>query len=131
MKKMPLRAWVKEKVKFLKSRLAALYLAYRRPDTPLAAKIAAAAAVGYALSPIDLIPDFIPIIGYLDDALILPLLITLAIKLIPPAIMQDCLRQAEEQQLWTKGKPKSWKYALPIIGIWVLIIALIIYKIFF
>ncbi len=72
---------IKEKVKELKSKLSALFLAYKREDTPLAAKIVAAITVVYALSPIDVIPDFIPVLGYLDDIIILPLLITLAIKL--------------------------------------------------
>jgi uncharacterized membrane protein YkvA (DUF1232 family) len=86
---------IKAKVKELKSKISALFLAYKRKDTPLAAKIVAAITVGYALSPIDVIPDFVPILGYLDDMIILPLLITLAVKLIPDNIMDECLEQAK------------------------------------
>lgn len=70
---------IKAKVKELKSKIPALFLAYKRKDTPFAAKIVAAITVGYALSPIDVIPDFVPILGYLDDMIILPLLITLVV----------------------------------------------------
>jgi len=118
---------IKEKVKELKSKLSALFLAYKRKDTPLAAKIVAAITVGYALSPIDIIPDFIPVLGYLDDIIILPLLIALAIKLIPSKIMDECLEQAKD--MWSNGKPKKWRYAIPIIGLWVFVIVLIVYKI--
>ena len=114
----------KHAVRGLKQNLAALYLAYRRKDTPVAAKIAALAAVGYALSPIDLIPDFIPVLGYLDDFIILPLLIALAIRLIPGAILSECRAQAAD--LWAGGKPKSWKYAVPIFVVWLAILALVL-----
>ncbi|WP_199698306.1 MULTISPECIES: YkvA family protein [unclassified Dehalobacter] len=116
---------IKEKVRDLKSKIAALFLAYKRKDTPLAAKIVAALTVGYALSPIDIIPDFVPVLGYLDDIIILPLLITWAIKLIPDYIMEECLEQAKG--MWSEGKPKKWRYAIPIICIWVFIIAIIVY----
>jgi len=116
---------IKEKVRDLKSKIAALFLAYKRKDTPLAAKIVAALTVGYALSPIDIIPDFVPVLGYLDDIIILPLLITWAIKLIPDYIMEECLEQAKS--MWSEGKPKKWRYAIPIICIWVFIIAIIVY----
>jgi len=118
---------IKEKVRELKSKVSALFLAFKREDTPLAAKIVSAIAVGYALSPIDLIPDFIPVLGYLDDLIILPLLITLAVKLIPGNIMDECLEQAKG--MWSEGKPKKWHYAIPIICLWALIISVILYKI--
>lgn len=79
----------------LKEQTAALSLAYKRKDTPLLAKIFALVAVGYALSPIDLIPDFIPVLGLLDDLLILPLLIFVAVKLIPADIMRECTDEAK------------------------------------
>lgn len=120
---------LKEKLKELKTKIAALFLALKRKDTPISAKLVAGITVGYALSPIDLIPDFIPILGYLDDIIILPLLIALSIKLIPKTIMEECEVQA--QDMWLNGKPKKWYFALPIIAIWVFIISFIVYKIFF
>ncbi|MFB0919965.1 MAG: YkvA family protein [Oscillospiraceae bacterium] len=118
----------KDKIQELKSKVSALFLAYKRKDTPPAAKIVAAITVGYALSPIDIIPDFIPVLGYLDDIIILSLLITWAIKLIPDNIMKECLEQAKG--MWANGKPKKWRYAIPVICLWVLIIAFVVYKIF-
>lgn len=120
---------LKDKLKSLKQKTAAVFLAYKRKDTPVLAKIAAAVTVCYALSPVDLIPDFIPVLGYLDDLLILPLMIALCIKLIPADIMAECERDAEN--LWSDGKPKKWYYSLPIIIIWLAVIGFIIYKIFF
>lgn len=119
---------LKKKAKQLKTKIAALFLALKRKDTPLPAKIVAGITVGYALSPIDLIPDFIPILGYLDDIIILPLLISLAIKLIPKEIMAECKGQAIN--MWQNGKPKKWVFALPIIAIWVVLAVSILYKIF-
>ena len=108
----------------LKAKVAALFLAYRRKDTPLPAKIAALITVGYALSPIDLIPDFIPVLGYLDDLLIVPLLVALCVKLVPPAILAECEREAEG--MWAKGKPEKWYFALPVIAVWLLAAAVIV-----
>ena len=84
------------------------------------AKLLAFLTVAYALSPVDLIPDFIPVLGYLDDLLILPLLATLTIKLIPEDVWQDCLDKS--QGMWDSGKPKKWYYALPIIVFWLLLL---------
>ena len=117
---------VKEKVIEIKSKLSALYLAYKHKDTPLAAKILICITLGYALSPIDLIPDFIPVLGYLDDIIIVPILIVLSIRLIPKNVMLECEEQAKE--IWKNGKPKRWYYAIPIIFIWVIIISSIILK---
>lgn len=96
-----LKTWAKR----LKCDVAALALAARDPRTPRAAKWLAVAVVAYALSPIDLIPDFIPVLGLLDDAVIVPLGIVLAIRLIPPALMDEfrlaaggALRPAEPQK---------------------------------
>ena len=74
---------LKERVRQLKNDIPAVFLSLKDPDTPLTAKLLAGITVAYALSPIDLIPDFIPVIGYLDDILLLPLLITLTVRLIP------------------------------------------------
>ncbi|WP_163650250.1 DUF1232 domain-containing protein [Modicisalibacter sp. 'Wilcox'] len=78
----------------LKREVAALYLATRDPRTPAAARWLALGVVAYALSPVDLIPDFIPVLGYLDDLLLLPLGLWLCLRLIPDTVMQDCRRQA-------------------------------------
>jgi uncharacterized membrane protein YkvA (DUF1232 family) len=85
--------------------------------------------VGYALSPIDLIPDFIPVLGYLDDLVILPLLISLAIRMIPAKVMAECRERASG--LWKAGKPKRWYYAIPIVVIWLLLIFAAVKSIFF
>ena len=118
---------LKQKAAALKTKIAALYQALRRKDTPFIAKAAAGITVSYALSPIDLIPDFIPLLGLLDDLILLPLLISLCIRLIPKEIMQECEAQAAE--LWKEGKPKKWYYAIPIAALWLLILALIIFKV--
>ena len=120
---------LKAKAKEIKQDLSALYLAYKRKDVPILAKIIAIMAIGYALSPIDLIPDFIPVIGYLDDLLIVPFLIFISIKLIPKPIMDECREQAKD--LWKDGKPKKWYYAIPIIMMYLLIIYIIVKNIFF
>ncbi len=78
----------------MKRRLWAVYLAWKDPATPLAARLVIAAAIAYALSPIDLIPDFIPVLGQLDDLLIVPALIALALRLIPPVVAARCRREA-------------------------------------
>lgn len=118
---------IKDKANYFKKLVGALYLAYKRPDVPLYAKITAIIVVGYALSPIDLIPDFIPILGYLDDLILIPLGVALAIRLIPKEIMSECIQQSEG--IFTSGKPKSWVTGIIILSIWVLIITYIIFKI--
>lgn len=115
---------LKETAKKLKQEIAAIFLAYKRKDTPLIAKILAVIIVGYALSPIDLIPDFIPVIGYLDDIILLPLLITLAIKIIPKSIMEECRREA--QNLWKDGKPQMKWFAWVIAAFWILVIGVVL-----
>jgi uncharacterized membrane protein YkvA (DUF1232 family) len=85
--------------------------------------------VVYGLSPIDLIPDFIPVLGYLDDVIILPALIALTVKLIPEKTFSRCKKEAED--MWSNGKPKNWYYAFPIVAIWLLVLWLVIKAIFF
>ncbi len=119
---------LKERAKQLKNKAAAVFLALKRKDTPLPAKIAAGLTVGYALSPIDLIPDFIPILGLLDDIIILPMLIALSVKLIPKEIMEEC--EAHALNVWQNGRPKKWYFAIPILVVWALIAGLILYGIF-
>ena len=90
----------------------------------MSAKILAAITVAYALSPIDLIPDFIPVLGYLDDVLILPALAALTIKLIPKEKLEQY--RTESEGMWENGKPKKWYYAIPIVVFWIIIIFLVI-----
>ena len=117
---------LKTKAKELKSNVLALYLAGRHPDTPLFAKILTVIIVAYALSPIDLIPDFIPVLGYLDDIILLPLGIYFAIRLIPPDVLAQCRVQAQEME----ERPKSYAAAVIIVLVWMVVIALILFKIF-
>lgn len=120
---------IKIKAKELKYNISALFLAYKRKDVSIIAKILIIITVGYALSPIDLIPDFIPVLGYIDDLIVLPFLVYFSLKLIPKEIMEECKEQAKD--MWKGGKPKKWYCAIPIIIIYLLIIAIIIKKIFF
>ena len=96
-----------------------MFLALKRKETPWYAKVVAGLTVGYALSPIDLIPDFIPVLGYLDDLIILPALVALTVRMIPQEVMAQC--RAEAEGMWSNGKPKRWYYALPIVLVWLLI----------
>jgi uncharacterized membrane protein YkvA (DUF1232 family) len=112
---------LKERARSLKIYLPALYLALGRRDTPLLAKLVAGLAVGYALSPIDLIPDFIPVLGLLDDLILLPLLVGLAIRMIPGQVLAECKLEAEG--LWQDGKPKKWYLAVPIALLWLALLA--------
>ena len=115
---------LKARAKKLKTDLPALFLALKDHDTPLLAKVLAGITVVYALSPVDLIPDFIPVLGYLDDLILLPLLITLTVKFIPNEVLERNRKQAVG--MWQNGKPKKWYYAIPIVLVWVLIIVLVI-----
>ncbi|HKM35424.1 MAG TPA: YkvA family protein [Lachnospiraceae bacterium] len=115
---------LKERAKKLKSDIPAVFLCLKSKDTPVGAKIMAGITIGYALSPIDFIPDFIPVLGYLDDIILLPILVALTVKLIPDEILSRCKLEAEG--LWKDGKPKKWYYAIPIIVFWFIILWLIL-----
>ena len=95
--------WLKDWARSIKQDVHALYLASRDPRVPWYAKAMGLLVAGYALSPIDLIPDFIPVLGYLDDLILVPLGILLAIQLIPPAIMAEHRRSAVAAQ----ARPRS------------------------
>ena len=112
------------RAKRLKTDLPAVYMALRDARTPWFAKALALLTVAYALSPIDLIPDFIPVLGYLDDLLILPLLIAATIKLVPAEVLTDCRTRA--QALWANGRPVKWYYAIPIVLVWGLVLWLLL-----
>ena len=115
---------VEAKAKRLKSEIYALYLAARDPRTPWYAKAFAVLILGYALSPIDLIPDFIPVIGYLDDLIVVPAGIALLLKMIPQEVMADCRARAQTQPAG-KGL-KNWTAAVVIVVVWLLAIYLIL-----
>src|SRR4051794_17076765 len=112
---------LKDWARVIKRDVHALYLASRDPRVPWRAKALAVAVAGYALSPIDLIPDFIPVLGYLDDVIIVPLGIMLVVRLIPPEIMaehRDLAAAAQE-------RPISRTAGIVIICVWIVSIALI------
>ena len=108
----------------LQAEVYALYLAFRDPRVPWYAKAVAACVVGYALSPIDLIPDFIPVLGYLDDLVLIPLGIALVLRMIPPAVMDECRARARAES--ADGKPVSRAAAAVIVTIWVGLAVLVV-----
>jgi uncharacterized membrane protein YkvA (DUF1232 family) len=110
-----LRAWAAR----LQTDVLALYLAARDPRTPLAPKLVAAAVAAYALSPIDLIPDFIPVLGALDDLIIVPLGIALAVRLIPPEILREC-----RARVASLPKRHSRAAAAAIVVVWIVFLLL-------
>lgn len=114
-------AQIKQWAKKLKSNIAILYLAYKHELTPWYARLSALITVGYALSPIDIIPDFIPILGFVDDAILLPAFIWFSLRLIPRDVIEHCRGMAED--IFSKGKPKNYIAGGIIILIWVLTIA--------
>lgn len=109
----------KQRVRQLKKETYALYLACKDPRVPWYARVFAGFVVAYAFSPIDLIPDVIPILGYLDDLVLVPLGIILVIKIIPPDVLAECRQKAEEAI--ATGKPTSRIAAIVIVSIWLLL----------
>ena len=114
---------LQQQARKLKKETYAIYLACKDPRVPWYAKLLAGCIVAYAFSPIDLIPDFIPIIGYLDDLIIVPLLIWLALKMIPAAVLNECREKAEAAM--GQGKPSSKIAAVIIVMIWIVLAILI------
>lgn len=112
---MDIRSW-KTKSKQLRSEVYALYLASKHPRTPWYAKAFAVLIIGYALSPIDLIPDFIPVVGYLDDLIIVPAGIAFLIKMIPEEVLEECREKARFQSM--SKKRRNWIAATVIVLIW-------------
>ena len=117
---MELGSSLKKWARRLKRDSVALWLAARDPRVPWAAKAVAGAVAAYALSPIDLIPDFIPVLGLLDDALLVPLGIMLAVRLIPPPLMAELRAEAER----LAARPRSWAGAAAVVFLWATAIAL-------
>jgi uncharacterized membrane protein YkvA (DUF1232 family) len=113
------------KARALKTEVYALYLAYRDPRTPWVGKAVAAMVVAYAFSPIDLIPDPIPILGYLDDLILVPLGVIIALRLIPADVMVDSRLKAAE--VMASGKPVSWVGAVIIGAVWLTLAAIAIW----
>ena len=114
----------RQRARELKTEVYALYLAYKDPRVPWYARVFIACVVGYAFSPIDLIPDFIPVIGYLDDLILIPLGIKMALSMIPESIMNESRLKA--QKVIRQGKPVNWVAAGVIILVWILFATLVI-----
>jgi len=119
--KISLSQYLKQKADALKKETFALYYAARDPRTPLAAKILAGIIVAYVVSPIDLIPDFIPVLGFLDDLVLVPLGIILCLRMIPPQVMAEARIAAQKQVETTK----SWVAAAVVIAIWIALAVLL------
>ena len=119
-----IKAWAKN----LKRQIFILYFAYKDERVPWYAKLFTVCVVAYAFSPIDLIPDFIPILGYLDDVIIVPLGIMFALKMIPKNVLSNCEVKAEE--MMKNGKPKNWIVGSLILLMWCLFILWFIVKIY-
>ena len=116
-----LKAWAGR----LKTELRALYLAYRDPRVPWYARVLAIIVVAYAFSPIDLIPDPIPVLGYLDDLVLVPLGIALAVRMIPPAVLAECRARASDTE--AVAGPKGTAAAVFVVVIWLVLAVLAVY----
>jgi len=110
-----MRAWARR----VKRDGVTLWFAYRHPETPFAVKALCVFVVAYALSPIDLIPDFVPVLGYVDDVILLPALIWLAIRLLPPAVVDASRLQADTWMAEHNEKPKSKAGIVLVTAIWI------------
>jgi uncharacterized membrane protein YkvA (DUF1232 family) len=121
---MNLQTW-KRWARRLSAQTYALYLAYRHPKTPWYAKALTALIVGYVFSPIDPIPDFIPVVGLLDEMVVVPIGVLLAAKMIPPDVLEACREKARE--VAEGEKPVSRVAAVVIVAVWVLCVALAVY----
>lgn len=121
---MALLADLKQRARHLKAETFALYLAARDPRTPWYAKLLVAGIVAYAFSPIDLIPDFVPVLGYLDDLILIPMGIALAMRLVPRSVLAECRARARETI--PNGKPVSRAAGAVIVVIWLVLAALCI-----
>ena len=116
-----LKAWARR----LKTELHALYLAYKDPRVPWYARGLAIVVVAYAFSPIDLIPDPIPVFGYLDDLVLVPLGIALVIRMIPPPVLAEC--RAKARETGARAGPKGTAAAVVVVATWLVLAALAVY----
>ena len=114
-----LESWARR----LKVEVYALYLAYKDPRVPWYARVFAAVVVGYAFSPIDIIPDVVPVLGYLDDLILVPLGVALAIKMIPPPVLAECREKARN----AKDRPVSKVAAVVVVVVWFTLAALAVW----
>lgn len=117
-----MKSW-REKARRLRTEVHALYLALRDPRVPWYAKALAGMIVAYALSPVDLLPDFIPVLGYVDDLLLIPAGILLTRRLIPVEVLEECRQRAKSEPITSKSK---WVAAAIIIFIWLVVVYLVI-----
>ncbi|MFZ5860002.1 MAG: YkvA family protein [Spirochaetota bacterium] len=114
--------WLRRSKKRVRLRMGILYYVLRSGRIPLKTKLLGSLALGYFLSPIDLIPDFIPILGQLDDALILPLLIALTLRSVPKELVRDCARKAIREPV---SLSKNWRAGAVVVLIWIFVLALL------
>lgn len=121
---MKILEFIKTWAKRIKRDALMLWFAQRHPNTPILAKTICIFTVAYALSPIDLIPDFIPVLGYIDDAILLPVLIWLVVRLLPAQVIHECRTEAEEWIAKENAKPKSYAGAAVIVIIWLTVLYL-------
>lgn len=117
---------LRQRARLIKRDTYTLYLACRDQRTPWYVKLFAGGIVAYALSPVDLIPDFIPVLGYLDDVILLPIGIVLALKLIPEPVLADCRARAQAHS----EQPRSRTAAAVIIATWLAVAGLLIWLIY-
>ena len=110
----------REATSAVNQKIGAMFIAMKRSDTPLYAKLASGLCVYYVLSPLDLVPDFIPVLGAVDDFLVLPFLMWLAVKLMPEDIMAEC--EAEAGEIWQHGGRIKKRYAVPVLAVWALLL---------
>jgi uncharacterized membrane protein YkvA (DUF1232 family) len=116
---------LKKRLRDLQAETFALYLAARDPRTPWYAKLLIAGIVAYAFSPIDLIPDFLPVVGFLDDLILIPIGIAIAVKLIPPEVLAECRARAKEAM--QGPKPVSRAAGVIIVALWAVVTAVCVF----
>jgi uncharacterized membrane protein YkvA (DUF1232 family) len=121
---MVLETW-RRRARQLSAQTYALYLAYRHPKTSWYAKVFAALVVGHVFSPIDLIPDFIPGVGLLDEMVVVPVGVLIAARMIPPDVFEECREKA--RRVAEGEKPVSWVAAVAVVAVWLLCVALAIF----
>ena len=109
---------LKARAKKLKEHTLTVYFAARDPRTPILVRVLALVVAAYALSPIDLIPDFIPVIGYLDDLILIPLGLALVVRLTPPEVLQSAREKARD----ARDRPVSYAAAAAMVAIWLVVI---------
>ncbi len=121
------RRWFSKTKRQLRFRISIIYYLAKSSCIPIQTKILAAITIGYLVSPIDLIPDFIPVLGQLDDALIVPLLVALTLHSVPRALIREAARKAVCEPV---SLTKNWKAAAAIVAIWLVLLSLIVFAVF-